>query len=589
MNLPDSLMTALVTVASWAWNTSLIILLPALVVLALGRWQSFPARWRGWLAAIVLVRLLLPWVPEVSWRPAWAAPLQSAQVSSRSPEEKVISTPQVPHSLEVRDDARLAAGRSGEVGAKADAVEESPSLVPSLLALAAWLWLAGAAAVVMWIVYSHVVLHRLITRCRTRPDASLDQELEWCRQRMGFTRGYGLWVVRGLPTMAVHGWLRPVILVPEGLRERFSAGEIRGMFLHELAHVRRGDLIWSRVMLVVCALHWFNPLVWLLARRMRADAELECDRIALEKLSHAQRSHYGEALLKTLENSFASVPAPAVPFFRHTKEIRTRIQMIALPRSSALAHYAALLFVPALAGLTLTTASSADREEPKVAEEKTKGDGEQTKAGPRDGEQTKSGPRDGEARKDGPRDGEEKRSGPRDGEERKSGPRDGEEKKSGARDGEAKKEGPRDGEARKTGLRDGEARKNGPRDGEERKRGPRDGESRKEGRPDGEGGKKGDRDGETAAKGAGGEAVLMLIDKGENVSIGGRTIPLGKLRGYLNQQEKGISLVVKADPDVPYKAVSEVLDAAQDNGITSIVLAASDGDGGETKKPSKER
>jgi hypothetical protein len=281
-----------------------------------------------------------------------------------------------------------------------------------------------------------------------------------------------------------------------------------------------------------------------------------------------------------------------VPFFRHTKEIQTRIQMIALPRSSALARYAALLITPAVACLTLTTASRADDENPKPAEEKAKGDGEEKKIGPRDGEEgTKRGPRDGELKKEGPRDGEAgAKVGPRDGEEKKAGPRDGEERKTGPRDGEEKKAGPRDGEVKKGGLRDGEARKEGPRDGETKKSGLRDGEARKAGARDGEGTKRGARDGETAAKTADGEVVVLtLIDKGENVSIGGKTIPLGRLRGYFSQQEPGMNLTVKADPDVPYKAVSEVLDAARDNGITSVGLSTLGEDGREARKSSRER
>lgn len=554
MNVPDSFMTGLSSVAAWAWDTSLIILLPALVVLALGRWQDFPARWRGWLAAIVLIRLLLPWVPEVSWRPVWAAPLQAAQVTAGGNEQKAV--PPIVDSSRVRETMRNDWNAAESAGMQVTPVAASEtSSMPSLATVAVWLWLAGVVVVGAWIVYSHVILHRLITRYRTRTDTELHRDLEWCLERMGVVRKCGLWVVRGLPTVAVHGWLRPVILVPEGLRERFSTEEIRGMFLHELAHVRRGDLMWNRLLLVVCAVHWFNPLVWLLSRRMRADAELECDRIALEKLSRTQRSHYGEALLKTLENTMASVPVPAVPFFRHTKEIQTRIQMIALPRSSAVARYAAFLIAPALACLTLTTASRAADEKPAPAGEKAQADGAEKKTGPRDGEQAKNGPRDGEAKKDGPRDGEQK----------KTGPRDGEQKKTGARDGEGKKEGARDGEARKSGLRDGEGAKKGPRDGEG---------SRKEGARDGEGAaKRGARDGEAAKDGE--VVVLRVTDKGEQVKIGNDTMPVGRLRGYLSQHGAGMTVQVQADDDVPEKAVAEVIDAARDNRVP--VLSSRDG------------
>lgn len=154
MNLPDSFMTGLSAVAAWAWDTSLIILLPALVVLVLGRWQDFPARWRGWLAAIVLIRLLLPWVPEVSWRPAWAAPLQTAQMTADGNEQKV--APAVADILRGREsagDERLAVER---VDAEVTPVAVAETFrMPSVATIVVWLWLAGVVVVSAWILYSH--------------------------------------------------------------------------------------------------------------------------------------------------------------------------------------------------------------------------------------------------------------------------------------------------------------------------------------------------------------------------------------------------------------------------------------------------
>ena len=106
--------------------------------------------------------------------------------------------------------------------------------------------------------------------------------------------------VTGLPTMALWGWLTPRVLVPHDVTERYSQAEMRGMLLHELAHLRRRDGLWIWLGLAVCALHWFNPLAWLCLRRYLADRELECDRTALDHLSEPDRLTYGHALLKQL-------------------------------------------------------------------------------------------------------------------------------------------------------------------------------------------------------------------------------------------------------------------------------------------------
>ena len=52
---------------------------------------------------------------------------------------------------------------------------------------------------------------------------------------------------------------------------------------------RRNDVLWSWFGLAACSLHWFNPLVWLTLRRFHSDRELDCDRIALGKLTAPQR------------------------------------------------------------------------------------------------------------------------------------------------------------------------------------------------------------------------------------------------------------------------------------------------------------
>ena len=72
------------------------------------------------------------------------------------------------------------------------------------------------------------------------------------------------------------GYMRPVILLP---REsvNWSKGRFEAVMLHELAHVRRGDSISQLLVLAVCALYWFNPVVWLCARALRSEAEMAAD------------------------------------------------------------------------------------------------------------------------------------------------------------------------------------------------------------------------------------------------------------------------------------------------------------------------
>ncbi|WP_172683322.1 hypothetical protein [Verrucomicrobium spinosum] len=99
-------------------------------------------------------------------------------------------------------------------------------------------------------------------------------------------------------------------------------------------------------------------------RRLRADRELECDRVALAAMSGEQRVSYGMALLKTLENHLTAVRVPAtagaalMPFGKRQREIQKRIHMIASPLPSPWWHRVALALVPLLALVTFTTAQA---------------------------------------------------------------------------------------------------------------------------------------------------------------------------------------------------------------------------------------
>jgi beta-lactamase regulating signal transducer with metallopeptidase domain len=401
------IMTLLQDGAAWAWHTSLIMAVPGMILLAFGVWRGFPSRWRMFFAAALLLRLLLPWVPELPGHPGVSLEkVIAGDVSKAYPatsniasmEEDETMAPMVVHV--VPDERRV-----------------------SWQFVAAGIWALGVATAGVWLCGSHWLIRRWVSRNALAPDRQTVSLFRWSCERMGLQRRVGLVAMPGLATAAVSGWLKPIVLVPANLRQTHTEDEIRGILLHELAHVRRSDVLWSWLGLAACALHWFNPLAWLALRRFHADRELDCDRMALAKLTEPQRKAYAPALFKALECRVPGSSPALIPFFRRRHEIHTRILSIMKPAKSVIASLAALLLIPALAVLTLTKAG-ADTEGTSK-----EGDGEQVKTGPRDGETKREGARDGESRKEGPRDGETRKEGPRDGEGARKGPREGESNK----------------------------------------------------------------------------------------------------------------------------------------------------------------
>ena len=96
------------------------------------------------------------------------------------------------------------------------------------------------------------------------------------RRRLGIARPVSLAVSSSVTVPVTFGWRRPVVLIPEAALG-WAEQPLREALVHELSHVRRGDWPVQMIARAACALHWFDPLVWLLCRRLMLEAELACD------------------------------------------------------------------------------------------------------------------------------------------------------------------------------------------------------------------------------------------------------------------------------------------------------------------------
>lgn len=120
------------------------------------------------------------------------------------------------------------------------------------------------------------------------------------------------------------GFWRHLIILPQDAAG-WSPARRRAVLVHELAHVRRHDFALQLIANLVTALHWFHPLVWIAAGRLRLEREKACDEAVLESGMDAQS--YGQELL-----DLAAAGAPAwAPGMTSCLESRVRN----LVRSSA--------------------------------------------------------------------------------------------------------------------------------------------------------------------------------------------------------------------------------------------------------------
>ena len=152
---------------------------------------------------------------------------------------------------------------------------------------------------VLWTLLSHLRFLRHLRRwAMPVKDPETVQLYNQAGDLLRLDRRPQLLLCPGLAAPMLAGLLRPTVLLPENP----PRGQALDFALrHELTHYRRRDIWLKALMLWVNALHWFNPLVWLMARAVERDTELACDDGVLRVLPPEERARYSRTILDTVD------------------------------------------------------------------------------------------------------------------------------------------------------------------------------------------------------------------------------------------------------------------------------------------------
>ena len=153
------------------------------------------------------------------------------------------------------------------------------------------IWAAGAALVVFRLLVGMYGIRRISKRACACGDREKGMVLELCG-KLGIKRPVELRVSPAVSSPVTFGTFRPVILIPAGA-EAWPDERMQVVLLHEACHIKRFDNFIQIMIKVLCALYWFNPLIWIAARRLAVEGENACDDCVLRYgiLPHAYAGH----------------------------------------------------------------------------------------------------------------------------------------------------------------------------------------------------------------------------------------------------------------------------------------------------------
>lgn len=162
----------------------------------------------------------------------------------------------------------------------------------------------------------------------------------------------------------VIGVVRPLILLPIAAATDLTADQLQALLTHELAHIRRYDLLLNLLQRLAETLLFFHPVVWLLSRRVSSERELACDELVLE--AGIERVRYADALVRMAELAamLHGVTAPTSSMAAtggSSSEFKRRVLKVLAHPSTSHLRPGRMALVMLVAGLALTTLLSATR------------------------------------------------------------------------------------------------------------------------------------------------------------------------------------------------------------------------------------
>ena len=289
-------------------KTSLLGSLAILAMLVLKPlWRErYRAKTRCWLWLAMAAFLLLPIDFSVKNAPVQAAPPKDYTLFVGTDKTAIQSTDNLFGDMAEKSGQSPAAVRDTIIQRPVTNPEQKMTRYIPVTTILFYGYLAGAAAFLLYQGLSYAHFRRTVRRWK-RDVARADYAamLSDTAHDLGVSAPEMI-VCEAISTPAVTGLLRPRLLLPH---EHYDVQELRYILRHELCHLKRRDMLFKLVLLAANAMHWFNPVVYLMLRQADEDIELACDSAATDGLELPERAAYSRTLLPAVQSSVRALPA----------------------------------------------------------------------------------------------------------------------------------------------------------------------------------------------------------------------------------------------------------------------------------------
>ncbi|RKI90165.1 hypothetical protein D7V94_14985 [Parablautia intestinalis] len=196
----------------------------------------------------------------------------------------------------------------------------------SILDIAALIWITGSLIFISVHFISYFLYkRRVIKNGRMIHEAHILNHMFELKHRLHIKRSVYVMEFYEAGSPMIIGFIKPVLVLP---KEQYSPEELFFIFKHELVHLKRGDVYLKLLFITANAVHWFNPLIWIMQKEADIDMELSCDERVTQGAGYALRKAYTETLLSMLQKRCAEKTSMSTQFYGGASIMKKRFQNI---------------------------------------------------------------------------------------------------------------------------------------------------------------------------------------------------------------------------------------------------------------------
>ncbi|MGL5313469.1 MAG: M56 family metallopeptidase, partial [Peptostreptococcaceae bacterium] len=226
------------------------------------------------------------------------------------------------------------------------------------------IWMIGCINILATFTISHYLLNKSLNKESKDVGEDKYEILKNCKDKINIKSNISVLINESVKTPSLVGIIKPKILIPSSMIN-LSDQELGYIFLHELSHYKRKDIVVNYLLIILQSIHWFNPMIWYFFKRIREDMELATDERVLKTIKEDEHKEYGKAILTVLERiKISKRTLGVIGMINDKKTIKNRIEQIKnmkfMKHKKILFSTVGIVSIIALSIVLLTSAKESD-------------------------------------------------------------------------------------------------------------------------------------------------------------------------------------------------------------------------------------